>query len=587
MDLEHLESTVNTLKFILHADFLLAGGRERIPENDWNQFLREAIATTFVHAVESFCDPASVETDPLALLWMRYLPDPQIEGFWKPLYSDIAKRLKIVEVLRSREGHFRRLDSLRILPDWFCNGNEEPLLPDTGDVYFSREYQEPDIEILEDLGLEKLNLDEMMHRLNRGLAKRPDGTSLLDDIPLDDDWHTYFTSFLEEMTRDEAVREEVEQLDIIPLDDGQWVSPASTESTPVYLPLLVDQDPVHIEIPDNLGIHKLHETACAVGERLNFYEKLRIVPCDPEEVINKILNAHRSGRGGKIHDFLTGFEILFWFGRPNQNDNFGQTQSLLAASDGMKLYRANFLFFPSDGRYDAQRLLECTPPDDLVGYGFLHDLYMKSQVRSMIRSEMTWETWLRTCKIMSYPPLKEQQNKGQTPMLNPVQKLIARDNPGNFVANLRAHWSESYSGEASKSVCDELANLPVLCHDDTNEPLKLTLLPTNEILVRAQQLGMRSRLPFLKLPENAFAQGSDPWLFLRQLGVICDVGYEFYLALLRSLKNSAERSPEQVATCSEIYAGIAECSKIGEAPVLKVGELTIFRIFADDATAIV
>jgi hypothetical protein len=513
---------------------------------------------------------------------MRYLPSPQIEGFWKPLYDGIAESLRFAKVLQSRMGNFRRLESLRILPQWFCDGDDEPLLPDTKDVYLSSEYEEADIEILENLGLEQLSLDQMMYRLSRSLAKGSSATYWLDKTPLDDDWHTHFASFLAEMIRDNVTRNKVEQLDIIPLTDMRWVSPASMESAPVYLPLLVDQDPVHIEIPSHLGINTLHKTACAVGERLTLYEKLRIIPCDPEVVISKILDPYSFSHRDTVGKFRTEFEILFWFGRPNFRDKLPQAQCLSAASKHRQQRSASFLFFPSDEEYDAQKLLEFTPPDDLGDYGFLHNLYMESQVRNMIRSKKTWETWLQTCGVTYYPSLTKQQHEGREPVLSPVQKLIARDNPERFVANLKAHWSESYFVQASKSVCNELANLPVLCHDDTKKPLRSTILPTNEILARAGQ--WRNYLPLLKLPANSLTQGSDQWSFLRQFGVICDVGYEFYSSLLRSIRDSAGRSMPQVAILLEIYAGIAECSKIGDAPVLKVSQPRLFKIFANDAT---
>jgi hypothetical protein len=544
----------NIPKFIIQADFVLAANREAVPDTDWNQALRLGVAATFARAVLSFV----AYDEPLRFHWMHYLPKSHIEGFWEPLRRDIADQLTNLEILVSRMGTLRLLSDARFLPSWYLHDGE-PLLPDTHDKYLSTSYLEADITILMGLGLKKLNAKEMVARLKWSL--RQGVTLSVLNKPLNDDWHTTFTNFIGKLLSKEAIKNEIMQLTIIPLSDGRWVSSASMTYSKVYLPYLVEEDSVKIQLPNNLGLNKLHTTAASVGERISLYAKLGICQCIHEVVISKIFDAHRNSCQGTLDDFVTHFEILFWFGKPSST-GFGS--SLLAVSDKVMQHRAPTLFFPSDEEYHAQRLLARSPPEDFKGFGFLHPMYMNSSVRNVIRYQNDWKSWLQARGISYYPPLTEGLLFSAS--LSPALKLVARDNADVFVANLEAHWTEYRS--SAIWITDQVCDLPVPCCDGTKKPLKSTFLPSQQVIAKSRDLEVE--LPFLKLPDQSFAGDSDKWSFLEKFGVICKVDSRFYLAVLRLLRAANRPSPSQMLTCSKIYAGIAECSKIGDAPTLLV-----------------
>ena len=552
----------DVLKFLIQADFVLAANREAVPDSDWNQALREGVAATFCAAAGKF----TTRGDSLEFKWMHYLPVQHIEGFWEELYEEIEDHLQYQQILRSRRGRLRLLEIVRELPSWFLH-EQKPLVPDNGeDIYLFSEYKAAEIGLLKSLGLKQIAAKEIVARLKLSLSS---GNNPIHKRPLDDRWHTAFAAFAGKLMRDKAIKNDVQQLEIIPLNDESWVSPSSMDSNPVYFPYVVDEDSVRIELPEGLGLRKLHPTAFADGERVSFYISLGISTCSHEVAIRNILEAHKAvKRSGNVYDFVRDLEILFWFGTPMEFRGFGSGSTthadLWLVSDQNKLYQGRSLFFPSDEEYHAQKLLAATPSIDFIDFGFLDPRYLKSQVRYKICHQSDWLSWLRKCGILYFPPLLKWTSVGY--VLSPAMKLIARDSPDKFVANLKEHWSD-YQFE-STMVAKDLGSLPVPCQDGTKQPLSTTILPTQQLLEKSRQLKIEPRLPFLKLPSQSDIQRLESWSFLGNFGVTCDVNAAFYLAALRLLNTSTEK--HLVSICTFIYAGIVECTKVGDARALQV-----------------
>jgi hypothetical protein len=545
----------NALQFLIQADFVLAANREAVSDSDWNQALREGVAETFRVAVEKL----TTRGDLLEYKWMRYLPVQHMQGFWEELYEEIKDLLCYEKILRSRRGHLQKLSIVRELPSWFLH-EQKPLVPDNDeDIYLSSKYKTVDIELLKSLGLKQIGAQEVVTRLKLSL---PGENSPIHKRPLDDCWHTAFTFFAGRLLMNKAIKNDVLQLEIIPLNDGTWVSPLSMDSNTVYFPYVVDEDSVKIELPEGLSLRKLHPTAFADGERVNFYISLGISTCSHEVAISKILKAHKTGkRTGNVDDFVKDLEILFYFGKPTGVCGHAD---LWIVSDRNDMRQGRSLFFPSDEEYHAQKLLAATPSINFIDFGFLHPQYLNSQVRYKISHQICWLVWLRKCGILDFPPLVKWTSTGY--VLSTAMKLIARDSPEKFVANLKEHWSD-YRLDSAK-VAKESGSLLVLCQDGTKQPLNTTILPTQQLLEKSQQLKIELRLPFLKLASQSDVQMPEFGSFLKDFGVICDVNATFYLAALCLLSKSTEE--HLVPVCTLIYAGIVECTNFGNRGALQV-----------------
>jgi hypothetical protein len=546
------------LQFLIHADFVLAANREAVPDTDWNQALREGIVSAFVGLVMKLITPG----DALEFKWMRYLPGKTMEGFWEDLYDVIEDKLYGKAILQSRRGRLHDLKHMKVLPDWFFY-EREPLLPDTdADIYLSGRYEPCDVIALKELGLRPISFPQIVQRMKLGLSANTE--TRIHDRPLDDPWHTAFNALVQRLLQNDSVKLEIQSLEIIPLDNNSWVSPLSLRSDAVYFPYIIDEDSVRIEVPDGLGLRKLHVMAAADGERASFYMSLGIASCPHGIATEKILEAHKSmGKRGNVFDYMRDLEILFWFGKPTSQSTV-RNADLSLVSDQNEPHRGNFLFFPSKEEYHSEKLLAETPKKDFSGYGILDPLYMESQVRKHIRHDLDWTSWLQKSGVSYFPLLTSSVSFRYK--LNPLMVLVARDNPKSFVANLREHWSDYRLGAGR--ITEDLKIVTVPCRNGSKKQLGETILPTQELVGKSKELNMDEVLPFLKLPPEYDIQQSETWFFLKDLGVICEPNAGFYLTAVRLLNVSTKTL--LIPECTRIYAGIAQTTAVGDALALQV-----------------
>ncbi|OAG40830.1 hypothetical protein AYO21_04907 [Fonsecaea monophora] len=549
------------LPFLINADFVLTANRESVPDTDWNDALRDGVSSAFIGLVNKIV----TSSDPLELTWMRYLPRGPMQGFWEDLLSDIENGLRSRKrrIFRSRRNNLRSMERIRVLPHWFIHDNEPIVADSDDDIYLSDDYETIDVRILEEFGVAEILPREVLARIQLGLsrsAERP-----IHDIPLDDSWHTAFAALIQRLLNRKRIKKNIEELRIIPLDDNEWVSPSSLLVDPVYLPYLVDEDSVSIKVPDGLGFQKLHETATADGKRASFYTSLGITSCDPDAVTARIIETHQLlRRTGTFFTFKTDLEILFWFGKRPSLSTWSENR-LSLVSDKNKPLPGSYLFFPSGDNYHAEKLLAATPEEDLheCRYGILARQYLESQVSNHIRHGLDWRSYLQSSGVKYFPDLVREVSAGWK--LHPLMKLIARDNPNSFVANLKAHWSD-YRVDASR-IKNTLKNVRVPCLDDCTHRLCDTILPTQELMDRSRDPSLTSLLPFLKLPGDFDAQQSEAWFFLKELGVICEVNTNFYLRAISLLADLGEG--RLLPTCEKIYSGIAQTTAVGDAKAVQ------------------
>ena len=365
---------------MIQADFVLAANREAIPKDKkWNVALRKAIALVFRNAVLKMCrDPRH----PLRYEWPQYLPTGHIEGFWQPLYESIKTSLKDSAILESRKHKaMRQPRQLREVPSIFRHAGE-PLFPDVPqhDVYLSAEYNRAHLPRLAELGLCDLSGHEMVDRLAEDL--RSTG-SLLRRTALDNAWHISFRDFVNQVSRNSTLRSRVCQLDIVPLSSNLWT--CANNSIPVYFPLLVQKDAICLHIPENLGLRKLHPSACKDAHSKAFYSAQGVTNVSQQLIIQKVLAFQRQSDTGaflRISDAVEHLEILFWFGEKPRDG--------LWASDQKYWRRTSKLYFPSDEPFHAQKLLGTRPWNDVprLWHAGILILGLPGQVNSAVWAHM-------------------------------------------------------------------------------------------------------------------------------------------------------------------------------------------------------
>lgn len=518
-----------------------------------------------MQAVVSFCKP----NDPLIYQWLEFLPTSFDEGFWEDLPTEITTRLANCKVVESRTWRFLQAPySLRSLPNRFLFEGQ-PLVPDlfAHDIYVSERYSSENIGKLRTLGLKEISPEECFARIQ---AETELQGSRLRTLEFGDRWHTAFLTFIDHLIN-EGLWLDVVKLKIIPLTTGDWIRVADMRTSRAYLPYAISEENLQIEIPENVGIQKLRPEACVIPDRKTVYARLGVSDCSTDIVLRKITEVQTAACAGLILDFVRQFEILFWFGR--------NPVSLKAIDEDCKRKPSSRLFFRTATPYDALDLLGQASFADLpADYGFIHDLYLTSIMRNSFKNGVTWMQWLeRHTGVRSYPQLMNESNSGMHPLL----QHTVRENSSKFIAALHAHWPESYGAEFSRyssRIKSILQETEIQCQNGRKKPLSKTILPTPEIVKRSLECCVQELLPFLVVPDTAFASGLQHWSFLQPLGVISEVNLDFCFTMLDHLKDCTLPPDRLRQAVIQTYKLIGEISTLRDSDRLRVS-LSFWRLF--------
>ena len=326
---------------------------------------------------------------------------------------------------------------------------------------------------------------------------------------------------------------------------------------------------MRIEIPENVGLQKLHTEACSVSERRVVYAALGVSDCDPKLVMQAILAAQKLPVSGLVQDYIRHFEILFWYEhvqKMSSPDLIGLDQNRIGRT-------AKKLFFRSTEPYDAVNLLSTSSISEVTGYGFINDLYSSSSVGASSRNKDKFLEWLNDVAcVRKHSELLDETDKS----IHPWLKITARDNPPKFLGALRAHWKSSHrqtcsSFESSASIQKQLRKIIVQCCNGQECKLFDTILSTSEAISRSRRFEVENHLLFLSLLSDAWDNDDPDWRFLQQFEVICDTGLAIHfkaLEALRLLQLAKYRGPDALVNIYQSLAGVAIMSDSNELKVM-------------------
>lgn len=326
-------------------------------------------------------------------------------------------------------------------------------------------------------------------------------------------------------------------LKFIPLTSGNWIAPNDL----IYFPYVEDK-----EIPRNLYLNLVHPDALKTGAQKSLYESLGVSQCDPQTIVDKIMDyqLRRSKRklGMKNYNTLTlHLRFLHFAGILLSPD---KRQQLLAFSGcapfSSALHRfssprerrvgrvANGFYFPSNDEYDTQRLLRVIEDKGISGDNFnpgliLDDSILRESSPPAYHYGRSWKQWLEDFAfVRSFPPLcsRFQAGLGFCYDLSSILSKVHEADSGLFLSTLRAHWTEEYASEYHNHHLDlkcRMRDRKVLCVSGASIKLAHTFFPTPHLNEKSEELGVRSAMPFLQLRE-ALTNPSE-WMFLTNFDV--------------------------------------------------------------------
>ncbi|KAJ5982538.1 hypothetical protein N7451_012638 [Penicillium sp. IBT 35674x] len=484
-----------SFKFLIQSDFDTNASRQDVSESSRrNVKLLDHIASAFCQAVSSFASD-----DNIAYKWPAYLPlfEEPAGKFWASLPSKVSAQISQLPIIRTRHNRLRTIADTMIPTLDFMDGDRNVLLDDVDvDPFVSDKYSTPDCNRLKPYGLGNLTYVMAMKLLKKDLESP---LSRMKSKDLSDDIHSRMAKLLTRFASTSTLR----SLELLPLQDGTWVSPNSgrivfptTQGTP---------------IPQSLGFRTLDPSATKNEDRNAFFSNVGVNEVDTQK-----------------------------FSRPEDK----QKDILVFCQDGgLRRPSHDDCYIPLDHSYGPKRLLGAT--DGLPGMQvpFLHSIYLEDTPETPNDSHQSWRRWLQR-DIGVRANLRVIAKNGQG--LSSVWTYLSEHRADKLLGFLKYVWQ--FQGtwinedEARKQFLRETdarrlcgIGLPGACQ------LQEAYLPFPNLKEQCAQFSdTYFAFPFLTLDEGSTMEEiSSNWLFLHtSLGVKKDEDLGFLLDILKWLKLS-------------------------------------------------
>jgi hypothetical protein len=513
-----------------------------------------------------------------------------MERLWEPLYPKIRELLKDMPILQTRKGRLFKSPSelIYLIPCSLHRG--APLFDDLPDEqYLAREYSK--IDVLRELGVKNIAWSHFLERLQADLRF----PSKMRSLPPGDKWHTSFAALLLqpfENPNAKWIQQRLEQMAIIPLQSCQWTA----------APIIGYHDPIYFPSTDGVPIPKgilprlVEARAASVLKRAALFRKLGVQNCPKQLVINEIRAHHELYCKDASHSCVPAshFKYLFHF---DTSPELLRNWLLVPTEAGYLRQASKQLYFLTDEEYHTQQLLAdgCeTERNGPAAFGngpaafgngpaafgngpaafgngpaafgngpaaFVRRELVEFESPNARRQNLFWTEWLREVTGARYfPPLVEDPSASQ---LSPVMLAVLEQSREKFVGLLQAHWNTEYESTISKLpwISSKLGECRVSCESKATEQLRSTYLPSNEIKMKAKELGVEKDFPFLKLPVTLDGTNYRYWRFLEDLGVGHKLDLRFYKLVLEKIRSSDSVTAQNVAP---VYRCMANTARLEE-----------------------
>lgn len=421
---------------------------------------------------------------------MRYLPSRRpLSDFFEGLESAILKLLSDVPILENIEGNLTVPSKLRFLPTEFTDNNGWPLLCSNRmtPIYLSQSYLIEDVSDLRRIGVENLSAEEFLEELKFLMLNDQQG---FQDRP--NFWHSRLSSALSRIIHnDERRKSAVSELEIVPLRDKRWVSPAQKS---ICLP-----SPSNIlKVPNGIDLHEIHPEAATDHLRQNLFVLLGAASFSKDLVCDSIIQMHENAAfdpSELSNGDLIG-HVLFLY-RSNWK-NTGKHDFWLVTESG-SARRGSRIYLDSEEPHSATTLFA----GNREAFPFLHKLYSEA----FPSTDLDWTTWLiQNIDVAKYPRLTVHSAGSHLNLSKDFQFLLDTRSSQEILLLLRDNWGHyskwfgpptSATQKATKSeLTKKLSRMPVCCCGGGKVPLDQTILPLRDMVHETM-----ASMSFLDVPE--------------------------------------------------------------------------------------
>ncbi|RYO85206.1 hypothetical protein DL766_007003 [Monosporascus sp. MC13-8B] len=520
--------------FLIHSDFVTQANREDIvTTSSRNLHLLDGLAETFVIAMRELCQHPR-----LKYRWMRYLP--KLSGypwdpFWRKLVDKIKYRIRDEEILILRDSaSTKKIKDARRLAIRMCDKHGNPLIddiPGQSACYLSPSYEEGDLDMLDDFGLQYMAQDELHRRVEYDLSRR---TSRMRSSETDDDWHERAARCLDlsfEQGWDNRISE-LKEFKLIPLTNGQWVS---ANKSPVYFPATENG----LLIPEDLGLALVDPQAARMKNRRQLLTYLGVKYAPVEDTRNRVIQKYKTTDLVELdlETSLTHLRFLYLTHEKNHEAGARSIELGLCDTDGAMHSTAHHFYMVNKKRYGLWGLVNGVQNyfrfDDVH---FVNEGYFINPPEKPEQHSLTWKVWFdKFLGVHTYPRLVHTDHDE----LSKECRFIAQHLPGEFLGFLSHVWNDQGATiECKPNLINELKEFEVPCRREQAMHLSGTYLPLQTLLQESDKFMRHAEgFPFLRLPEDLHsAHLVAKWDFLTILGVKKVANLQFYLDILRYIQ---------------------------------------------------
>jgi len=567
------------LSFMIQSDFVLVANREDINSAAWNTALLGAAANAFPLAIQ-----ALIKAHPsLRYSWIRYLPTAELaKGQLHGFHDNLFRRLKATAILESRSGKMVTPSSLIFVPAKYRDPDGVPItLTKTSEgVYLSPQYDDEDWKYLEILGVKELTQAQFLAHLKTCLRERNASSpakALLAERH--QQWHSRLAAILLRV----ATPKEMEDLPVIPLRNGTWVTsrdPAfffnnrsgktTSTSEKSEKSEKQQQQQQQQDVPKGIDIPVIDPRAAEDTDRHLLMTALGVKDFKEEDVAKLIVEAHRSRefRPEKltVADLVGHAEFLYKTRFLSTLDEKSAEVDLwIAIEDGRRLRASATYIRPDPPDLGASKYLK---PAKNSTYGFAHKAYLDAfetadeDGHKWLQRALGMEVWPRFLNAKYVAWDKAPSTTDARKLIHPdfleimdssKSKNQNRNNRADFLQVIAEGWKPHYSfhfeilnravldvssptsSSSKKPTALEVAVKYIrrfhvsCCNGLTSVPLEETMLPIPHL----QRMVPWCR-SFLDVPSPEH----EGWACLAHLGVQVEGDLRFYLRCLQYAKEA-------------------------------------------------
>jgi len=523
-----------------------------------NQGLIDSIADAFIAGVLQLCQHPTLEYK-----WMRYLPLENSypwDGLWRDLVTSITTKIESLAVLRSLERSTHR--TIKDLSDRVSISNDRhgaPLFADLHpEVYLSDAYAAADKDILRKFGLKYISWNNIISMVRQDLQKGP-MQSRIKCPNTDDDWQTrtyQLLNLVSTNTWDLGIQS-LKQFDIIPLQDGSWVS---SNSGDIYYPEYGD-----IVVPKSLGIRLVDRVATRNASRCAFFDNLGVHRIDATRVYAIRDQIFLQPRITNFEASMERMRFLFLTQhlRPEEG-NFSDMFMVYNHLEVAMYPNVADMYISNDDPYGAELFLRQKGRQ----VNLVNSRYFEEIPSVAPDSNRTLHQWMH-----QYLGIRQHLRLVSSDRTSLSGECLdtASTRAAEFLGFLGHLWSlEGDIVLATPPLLDVLKNIPVLCMTGEKEKISKTYLPLKPLLDVHTRFLRDKYFPFIQLSELS-GQDEVPhlWNFLvTNLGVGKRDNVSFRLQLMKFLKE-AHTDAETLDNASrvvDLYQSIDACLRISPNP---------------------